>query len=257
METKVCSKCKKEKKVCDFYKDKTKKDGLTSNCKFCNNITIKKYKEKNTDKVRQSKKKEYLKNIERYRSQNQKWRGENPKHMSEYSKIYYVENKEELLEKQKNYYESNKNTILKKSQEYVKDNLEKTSKYQKKYRDNNKEILRQYKQRYNKKRRQTDIIFKLKCNISHRIRQYLKNKTIIKNLKTFEIVGCSPEYLKEYLEKQFVSGMTWKSRNSWHIDHIIPLSSAKNEEELLKLCHYTNLQPLWASENIKKSNKIL
>jgi hypothetical protein len=51
--------------------------------------------------------------------------------------------------------------------------------------------------------------------------------------------------------------MNWSNRKEWHIDHIIPLSSAKTEEELLKLFHYTNLQPLWANDNIKKSNKIL
>ena len=62
---------------------------------------------------------------------------------------------------------------------------------------------------------------------------------------------------KEHLENQFKEGMTWHNRSEWHIDHIVPLSSANNEEELYKLCHYTNLQPLWAEENLKKSNKIL
>lgn len=69
--------------------------------------------------------------------------------------------------------------------------------------------------------------------------------------------GCSPEFLKEHLERQFVEGMTWENRNEWHIDHIIPLSSAKTEDELYELCHYTNLQPLWAEDNLKKSNKVL
>jgi hypothetical protein len=77
------------------------------------------------------------------------------------------------------------------------------------------------------------------------------------NSRTTDIIGCSPQELKEHLEKQFVSGMTWENRNEWHIDHIIPLSSAKTEEELYKLCHYTNLQPLWAEDNLKKSNKII
>ena len=90
-----------------------------------------------------------------------------------------------------------------------------------------------------------------------RLSSYLKLHNITKKNKTFEIVGCTPIELKEHLEKQFVSGMTWENRNLWHIDHIIPLSSAKTEEELYKLCHYTNLQPLWAEENLKKSNKII
>jgi hypothetical protein len=58
------------------------------------------------------------------------------------------------------------------------------------------------------------------------------------------------------LEKQFVVGMSWDNRNKWHIDHIIPLSSAKTEEEIYKLAHYTNLQPLWAEDNLSKGDTI-
>ena len=90
-----------------------------------------------------------------------------------------------------------------------------------------------------------------------RLRKYLTIHNITKRNKTFDIVGCTPEFLKEYLEIQFTEGMTWENRCEWHIDHIIPLSSAKNEDELYKLCHYTNLQPLWAEDNLKKSNKII
>jgi hypothetical protein len=90
-----------------------------------------------------------------------------------------------------------------------------------------------------------------------RLRKYLITHNITKKNKTFNIVGCSPQSLKEHLEKRFVDGMSWDNRSEWHIDHIIPLSSAKTEEELYGLCHYTNLQPLWAEDNLKKSNKIL
>jgi hypothetical protein len=58
-------------------------------------------------------------------------------------------------------------------------------------------------------------------------------------------------------EEKFTEGMSWDNKNEWHIDHIIPLSSAQTEEELYKLCHYTNLQPLWAEDNLRKSNKIV
>jgi hypothetical protein len=82
---------------------------------------------------------------------------------------------------------------------------------------------------------------------------------LIKNKTYNDIIGCSPEFLKEYLENQFAEGMSWDNHGqySWHIDHIIPLSSAKTDEEIYKLCHYTNLQPLWAEDNLRKSNKIL
>ena len=100
-------------------------------------------------------------------------------------------------------------------------------------------------------------LFYLKETLSHRVRCFLKTKNINKKNKTLEIVGCSPLELKLHLEKQFKDGMTWENRNMWHIDHIIPLSSATNEDEIYRLCHYSNLQPLWIEENLKKGNKII
>ena len=80
-----------------------------------------------------------------------------------------------------------------------------------------------------------------------------------KSGSTFNLVGCSPQKLKERIETQFKEGMSWENYglHTWHIDHIIPLSSANTEEEVYKLCKYTNLQPLWCEENYKKGKKIL
>lgn len=78
---------------------------------------------------------------------------------------------------------------------------------------------------------------------------------LLKKNKTFNYFGCTPQFLKEYLESQFVNGMSWDNHGDWNIDHIIPLSLSKTEEELYKLCFYKNLQPLWAEDNLKKSNK--
>lgn len=138
--------------------------------------------------------------------------------------------------------------------EYRKSNKEKVKLRRKKYYENNKDKHLEY---FNKKRN-TDKIFKLKDNVRRRINIFLTSNGIIKNNSTFNIIGCSPEFLKEHIEKQFTEGMSWDLMGKYiHIDHIIPLSSAKTEEEIYKLCHYTNLQPLWAEDNMKKSNKIL
>jgi hypothetical protein len=77
--------------------------------------------------------------------------------------------------------------------------------------------------------------------------------------KTTEFLGCNVLELKNHLEFQFKEGMSWNNHGlfGWHIDHIKPLSSAKTEKELYILCHYTNLQPLWAKDNLSKGNKIL
>lgn len=76
--------------------------------------------------------------------------------------------------------------------------------------------------------------------------------------KTTEYLGCSIPELKKHLESQFQEGMSWDNygRNGWHIDHIVPSSSASTEEELIKLQHYSNLQPLWETENLKKGSKL-
>lgn len=143
-------------------------------------------------------------------------------------------NKENIKTKRKDYYQSNKLTELERVKLWQKNNKDKT----------NKRVMLKYN---------TDILFKLSHNLRRRINQYL----IKKNKRTLEIVGCSSLFLKEYLEKQFTEGMSWELMGKHiHIDHIIPLSSAITEEEVYKLCHYTNLQPLWAKDNLKKSNKI-
>ena len=140
------------------------------------------------------------------------------------------------------YYEKNKEHLLYKSKKYTTKNYKKVLDYQKKYKQ----------EKYYR-----DPIFKMMVCVRARVNSFLKEKNIKKNNKTFEIVGCSPQSLKEHLEKLFVDGMTWDNQGKWHIDHKIPLASAKTEEELYKLCHYTNLQPLWAEDNMKKGSKLI
>lgn len=125
----------------------------------------------------------------------------------------------------------------------------------------NSEYQKKNKEKINKRavdRRKSDSLFKLKSLIRSRLYNFLKFKNVTKKNKTSEIVGCSLEFLKEYLESKFTYGMCWELMGKYiHVDHIVPLSSAKNEEEIYKLCHYTNLQPLWAIDNLKKNNKII
>ena len=78
-----------------------------------------------------------------------------------------------------------------------------------------------------------------------------------KKSRTHEILGCSFLEFKEYIESKFVEGMSWLNRDKWHINHIYPVSLAKNDEEIIRLNHYTNLQPLWAYDNISKSNRVI
>lgn len=218
METKICNKCKEEKDICEFTKDKRSKNGFGYTCKVCHNKHSKLYRDNNQEKIIS-------------------WKELN----KDYNKIYYENNKTSVLERKK-IWRSN--------------NLEKEKNYRKNYNLINLEKIKENRRIKNKIKYDNDFVYRIKQNIRTRINLFLKSNNIKKQNKTFDIVGCSPEYLKEYLEKQFINGMTWENRNDWHIDHIIPLSSAKTEDEVKKLCHYTNLQPLWAKDNLIKSNKI-
>ncbi len=132
-------------------------------------------------------------------------------------------------------------------------NPKKTKQYRDTWYKNNSKILVEK----NKKRRNSDLLYKLRIGIRTRLKMTLKNNSF--KGKTIEILGMDINSFKIYIESKFLNGMSWDNYglNGWHIDHIIPLCSAKTEEEFYKLCHYTNLQPLWAKDNWKKSNKIL
>jgi hypothetical protein len=153
----------------------------------------------------------------------------------------------------KYYYENNRSKIISRNKKNYYENQSEKIEYAKKYRLENCEN----RNKYEKIKRETDCLYKLKQNVRNRINKYVKKNNINKNNKTFELVGTEPSYLKEYLEKKFTQGMTWNNYGDWHVDHIIPLSLARNEKDIAKLCHYTNLQPLWAKDNLIKGNKII
>lgn len=199
---------------------------------------------------------------------------------SEYDKKYSEENKEKIKQRKKEYYLKNKDKLLKKHIERYYDNKEEIAEKAKEryykdinksrergttyYKNNKEEILLKQKEKWKingkdkiKERRKNDPIFKLKGTMSNRLRNFLKSKGLNKkNKRTFDIIGCSPELLREYIENKFKIGMTWNNHGEWHIDHILPLDLASTEEQIYKLSHYTNLQPLWKSENLSKGCKI-
>ena len=109
---------------------------------------------------------------------------------------------------------------------------------------------------YTTDRKKIDPTFKLIKNLRRRLNRFISFSYFTKRNTTINLIGCPPNELKLFLEKKFQNNMSWDNYGEWHIDHIVPLSSAKTEEELYKLCHYTNLQPLWAKDNLVKSNKL-
>lgn len=128
--------------------------------------------------------------------------------------------------------------------------------FQVEYNIKNREIIREKRRAYDKIRRKKDPLWKLKESCRSRVKSILKIKGIKKQNKNIEILGATWEIVKFHLERQFKKGMTWENHGEWHIDHIIPIASAKNKEEVILLFHYTNLQPLWAKENVEKRDKL-
>jgi hypothetical protein len=170
------------------------------------------------------------------------------------TKKYYEKNSEKIKINVNSYRIENIDKIKERNKKNYQKNREKVLLDLKKYRENNKDKRNEYQ----RIRKSVDPIFKLKHNMNSRLRVFLKSKNLTKKNKTFEVIGCTPKELKEHLENQFTDGMSWdKMGKEIHIDHIIPLSSAKTEEEIYKLCHYKNLQPLWAIDNMKKGDKII
>lgn len=188
-----------------------------------------------------------------------------------YHKAYYVANRPELLAQQKAYRVANSEAVSDQNKAYREANREKIS-AQKKARhleNPNKNAARCKAYRdarpgensarskvYRRQRRAVDPGFKLLCNLRTRL-----NLTIVKGHKsarTQELLGCTIPELRAHLETRFRPGMTWENYGPvWHIDHIKPcakfdLSDASQQ----KACfHYSNLQPLFAQENLRKGSK--
>lgn len=107
------------------------------------------------------------------------------------------------------------------------------------------------------KRRDTDPVFRMECAVRNRTRRALRGT--IKDGKSLDLIGCTPETLRLIVESKFEPGMTWDNYGSaWHVDHIIPLSAydLTDPKQQRQAFHYTNLQPMWAHENMAKGDDV-
>jgi hypothetical protein len=172
-----------------------------------------------------------------------------------YNKEYRLKNKERLNAYRRKW--SKGEEAQKKKKEYYLKTRERQLKYWVEYRKNpkNKKKFNLYFKKWINNKLKTDPHFKLKQQLSHRIYLALKNK--VKSKRTKDLLGCTIEELWIHLEKSFKPGMTKENYGKWHVDHVKPCASfdLTKPEEQAKCFHYTNLQALWAKENIFKSDK--
>lgn len=174
----------------------------------------------------------------------------------EKSKKRWLENKEENKKINKEYRQKNKEKLSLYLKEWRKRNQEKCRHLKNSWRNKNRDRFRKTSRDYVRNKRRNDPVYKIRCNISTLIQNGIRNRGFSKKTKTSKILGCDYDFFKKYIENKFKDGMTWENRTEWSLDHIIPISLAKTEEEAIKLNHYTNFQPLWKIENIKKGNKL-
>lgn len=125
---------------------------------------------------------------------------------------------------------------------------------QKLYRKKNRAKVRARNRKYEQEQRANSVGFRLRANLRSRLNQALR--TGARAGSAVRDLGCTISELRAYLEKLFQPGMTWKNWGAWHIDHIRPLAGfdLTDRKQFLEACHYTNLQPLWAEENLRKSS---
>lgn len=235
-QSKVCTKCKVMKPLDMFKKDSSKRDGLYSSCKEC----CSKFNKDNSEKIQEYAKRHYAENKNVMIAKGREYRKNNP---------------DKLIESQRKYRENNREAINARRKLYYYSNIEAENEKSRKYKMENKDKIKIKNTEYVRNRKKTDSLFKLKQSVRVMINKAFYRTDNTKNSKSVDILGCSYEFLKHHIESQFVEGMTWENRSEWHIDHIIPMASAKTEEDVIRLNHYTNLQPLWAKDNLKKGAK--
>ena len=226
VEHKRCGKCSKHKLLELFNKDKNNWDSLRSKCKECM-------------KKERLKRKSYIK---------------------AYNKSYWKNRDvEEEKRKKRKWREVNRDRVREKNREYYLQNLEYKKEYDRAYREKNWELIkkrnREWRKRtgYERNKRKTDLHFRVKSNISRRLREVLNQK----KGSTMKYVGCDTQKLLCHIEQRFTENMSWRQYHLLHLDHRVPCNAFDLSNPLhQRVCFwYKNLQPLWAKDNMKKSDK--
>lgn len=225
---KKCNRCDLKKELSEFNKRSRSKDGLDNKCKKC------------TSKIN---KERYIKNREILLSKSKKRKRDNANPNSKRRIIKRL--KEQCLDNQS---VCTNCLSIKDIKNFVKDQS----------RENKLSAhCNSCKNEYYRNKKKSDKLFRISSRIRVIISKQIKKNNLKKSQKTEDIIGCSFEEFKIYLESKFDENMSWENYGEWHLDHIIPISYAKTEDEIYELNHYTNFQPLWAKDNLSKGNRFI
>ena len=238
MDTKKCGRCKESKPLAEFNNTKRAKDGKQTQCRVC----TKQYYHNNKESIEEKRK---------------QYRQANKEAIAERSKKYYQANKDAAMEYGRQYYKKNKEYMSEQGKQWYQANKDAVADYNKNYRNKNWDDLLKYKNQYKKKRRATDLNYRITDNLRSRLYTALQGNA--KAATTEELLGCTFEQAVAHIEVQFTERMSWDKMgvNGIHIDHIRPCASfdLTDPDQQRECFHYTNLQPLWAKDNLRKADK--
>jgi len=277
LEGRICRVCEEYKKASDFRKSFEYTGGLKSVCKCCckkaesdfrasrtstqKDKHIKATKDwyyKNTEHVNEYRANYFKVNKDNIKAKSKLWEKANPDKVKSYYKTYRQRNGDKIRARGRELYLENREVLREKSREYYANNSAKIKKYKKRMYAKNKESYRKRLRVWESKRYKTDPIFKLKKLLRNSVHNVIIGK--YKSAPTLKLLGCTIKGFKEYFESKFTEGMAWSKflRGEIHIDHITPCASFDlTKPEQQQICfHYTNLQPLWARDNMSKGAKL-
>lgn len=201
----------------------------------------------------------------------QTWYQRNKERLGAKRRAYSAADKERIAAKQKAYREANKQQLAAKQTAYREDNIDHIRSYQKLYCERNKEKIAAYHKIYRQawgknnreklKRRHVerytmDPLYRAIHNLRSNSYRVFRRIGVNKPAKTEALLGCTWQEAKEHIEKLFLPGMTWANHGAWHIDHKVPIATAITLDDAIKLNHISNLQPLWAADNLSKGAQV-
>ena len=196
-------------------------------------------------------------NPEKVKALSAAWRALNPEKVKAASADYYAKNREKEKVRQLKWRTDNNDKYKANSAKWRKQNVKRVKENTAKWRKENPEKVKFMKLKNKKQRLANDPIYAMTQRFRRRLSLAIKANGFKKQSRTEKMLGCTFKQFAKHIENQFTDGMSWSNRAEWHLDHIVPLSCATTIDGLEKLSHYTNIRPLWAADNLLKSNNLV
>lgn len=268
---KTCTKCGEIKSLGEFSDRENSKDGKRAQCKPCLSSIRRKWRENNREKENTAKRKRYKKNWEQAREYSRKWHEsrreqevarkrrwyrENADRAKEYSQKWRENNPESVKASYRQWYAASREQAIASSTRWRDENVERARATQKAWAEGNRDRVREKNRQWYHANKH-DPEFRSARAARGMLGKFLFRTRQEKSGRTHEVLGYSAEQLREHLERQFTKGMTWDNYGEWHIDHIVPVAEhiRNGEADPAVVNCLTNLRPMWAEENMRKSDK--